>query len=221
MPFPGVLNVCCTSIFSQEIPLSRQARRPKTKGYPYTVAPSKRHRYACLSVRSSHKPAYLFFHFLQSYMIRLPLVSPILPSDLLPPSFPSSSILLCPPLLPIPSQLFFPSHHLQMHRRQTQNLTPLLAPQLLADDAAQATADGLAALVDQHAGVVVELDHAAVRARVLLRGAHDDGVPDVAAAHFVGGADADAAAGPGLGAEVALLLHHHDDAVACWGRDVC
>ena len=39
---------------------------------------------------------------------------------------------------------------------------------------------------------------------------------DVAAADFVGGADGDAAAGSGFGAEVALFLHDDDNAVA-WG----
>ena len=38
---------------------------------------------------------------------------------------------------------------------------------------------------------------------------------NVAAADFVGGADADGAAGAGFGAEVALLLHDDYDAVAC------
>ena len=43
-------------------------------------------------------------------------------------------------------------------------------------------------------------------------------MPDVAAAHFVGGADGDAAAGAGFGAEVALFLDDDDDAVAWRGR---
>lgn len=75
---------------------------------------------------------------------------------------------------------------LQMHRRQTQNLTPLRALQLLAHNPRQTTANGLAALVDQHAGIVVEFHHAAVGARVLLGCAHDHGVSDVAATDLVG-----------------------------------
>jgi hypothetical protein len=117
-----------------------------------------------------------------------------------PPSF--------PPLLPSPHL------PLQMHRRQTQNLTPLLPPQLLAHKTRESTPNRLPALVDQHASVVVEFHHAAVGARVLLSRPHDDCVSDVAAADFVGGADGDAAAGSGFGAEVALFLHDDDDAVA-------
>ena len=105
---------------------------------------------------------------------------------------------------------------LQMHRRQAQNLTPLLAPQLVRHDPVQPAPDRLAALVDQHAGVVVELHDAAVRPRVFLRRPHDHRVPDVAAADFVRGADGYGAAGAGFGAEVALLLDDDDDAVAWW-----
>ena len=104
-----------------------------------------------------------------------------------------------------------------MHRRQTQNLTPLLPPQLLAHQTRKSTPNRLPALVNQHASVVIEFHHAAVRARVLLGRPHDYCVPDVAAADFVGGADGDAAAGAGFGAEVALFLYDNDDAVA-WGE---
>jgi len=103
-----------------------------------------------------------------------------------------------------------------MHRRQTENLTPLLSPQLLSHQTRQPTPNRLPALVNQNTSVVVELHHAAVRARVLFRRPHDDCVSDVAAADFVGGADGDAAAGSGFGAEVALFLHDDDNAVA-WG----
>jgi hypothetical protein len=105
----------------------------------------------------------------------------------------------------------------QMHRRQTQNLTPLFPPQLLTHQTRQATPDRLAALVDQHAGVVVEFHHAAVRARVFFGGPHDHGVTDVAAAHFVRCADGHAAARARFGAEVALFLH--DDYYAVAWRD--
>lgn len=103
-----------------------------------------------------------------------------------------------------------------MHRRQTQNLTPLLVPQLLPHDAIHARPNGLPALVNQHTSIIIKPDHTAVRPLVLLRRAHDDGVPNVAAADFVGGADGDGAAR--FGAEVALFLDNDDDAIAWeWG----
>ena len=102
---------------------------------------------------------------------------------------------------------------LDVHRRQRQDLGPLHLLELGGDDTADAGANGLAGLVDEDAGVVVELDDAAVGALPLLCGAHDDGVPDVSAADLVGGADGDAVAR--LGAEVALLLDNNDYAVAC------
>jgi hypothetical protein len=102
---------------------------------------------------------------------------------------------------------------LDVHGRQRQNLGPLLLPQLGSDDAADSGADGLAGLVDQDAGIVVELDDAAIGALPLLGGAHDDGVSDVSATDLVGGADGDAVAR--LRAKVALLLDNNDYAVAC------
>ena len=90
------------------------------------------------------------------------------------------------PLPPPTSSSSSSSPPLQMHRRQTQYLTPLLASQLLADQTRKSTPNRLAALVYQHASVVVELHHAAVRPRVLLRRPHNHRVPDVAAADFVG-----------------------------------
>jgi hypothetical protein len=102
---------------------------------------------------------------------------------------------------------------LDVHGCQRQNLGPLHLLQLGGDDTADSGADGLAGLVDEDAGVVVELDDATVWALPLLCGAHDDSVPDVSAADLVGGADGDAVAR--LGAKVALLLDNNDYAVAC------
>lgn len=99
-----------------------------------------------------------------------------------------------------------------MHRRQRQDLRPLLLPQLRRNNAADSRTDGLASLVDQHAGVVVELDHAAVWALPLLRCAHNDCVSNITTSYFVCCADGHAVAG--LGAEVALLLDDNYDAVA-------
>ena len=78
----------------------------------------------------------------------------------------------------------------------------------------QSGADGLSCLVDEDAGVVVELDHTAILSLQLLSSADDDGVSDVATAHFVGGTDGNAASGAGFGAKVTLLLHDDDDTVA-------
>lgn len=88
-------------------------------------------------------------------------------------------------------------------------------PQLCRNDAADSRSDGLACLVDQHAGVVIELDHAAVRSLPLLGCAHDDCMTDISSSYFVCCADGDAVAG--LRAKVALLLYDYDDAVA-WLR---
>lgn len=101
---------------------------------------------------------------------------------------------------------------LQMHRRQTQYLTPALVPQLPAHHAVQPTSNRLSALVNQHTSIIVELDNTAVRALVFLCCADYDGVSDVAAADFVGGADGDGAAG--FGTEGALFLDDYYYAVA-------
>lgn len=100
-----------------------------------------------------------------------------------------------------------------MHRRQRQDLGPLLLSELARDDAAHSRSDGLAGLVDEHAGVVVELDHAAVGPLPLLRCPHHDGVSHISSSDLVRCADGHAVAG--LGAEVALLLDNHHHAIAC------
>jgi len=102
-----------------------------------------------------------------------------------------------------------------MHRRQTQDLTPLPFPQLLPDHTVQPTPDRLATLVDQDARIVGELHDTTVGPLVLLRRAHDNGVANVAAADLVGGRDGDTASRAGFGAEVALFLDDDDDAIAC------
>lgn len=97
-----------------------------------------------------------------------------------------------------------------MHRRHTQNLGPLLLAQLRADHTIDTGPDGLARLVDEHAGIVVKLDHGPVLALGAVPRAHHHGVPDVAAFHLVGRRGRrHALTGGG-----ALLLHDADDAVA-------
>jgi hypothetical protein len=102
---------------------------------------------------------------------------------------------------------------LDVHRRQRQDLGPLLLPQLCRDDSADPRPDRLARFVDQHAGVVVKLDHAAVWPLPLLRRPHDHRVSHVSSPDLVRRADGDAVAS--LGAKVALLLHDYHDAVTC------
>lgn len=72
-----------------------------------------------------------------------------------------------------------------MHRRHAQDLAPALPAQLGAHDAVDARADGVAGLVDQHAGVVVEPHDAAVGPLHLFPRPHHDRVPDVAPLHLV------------------------------------
>lgn len=98
-----------------------------------------------------------------------------------------------------------------MHGGHAENLAPLPPPELGADDAVDTGADGVARLVDEDAGVVVELDDRAVGPLDLLPGPHDDGVADVAALDLVGrrrGAHA------GI-RRAALLLDDGYDAVTC------
>lgn len=99
-----------------------------------------------------------------------------------------------------------------MHGRQRENLGPLHLSQLGRDDTADSRADGLAGLVDEHAGVVVELDHAAVRPLPLLRCADYDGVSYIASSDLIRGADGDAVAG--FGAKVSLFLDDYHYAIA-------
>lgn len=92
-----------------------------------------------------------------------------------------------------------------------QDLAPFPPPQLGADDAVDARADGVAGLVDQDAGVVVEPHDAAVGSLHLLLGPHHDGVSDVASLHLVRGrGDAHACV---TGAS--LLLYDGHETVAC------
>ena len=62
---------------------------------------------------------------------------------------------------------------------------PLLLPELRRNHAVDSGADGIARLIDEDAGIVVELDHASVLPlRHVLR-SHDDGVPYVASLDLV------------------------------------
>lgn len=84
----------------------------------------------------------------------------------------------------------------------------------------QTTPDGLAGLVYQNAGIVVEFDNAAIRALNLLRRPHNNSVPDVTTFDLVRSADRDTAT-TGLRAEGALLLDDDDDAVTCRVTEGC
>lgn len=74
---------------------------------------------------------------------------------------------------------------LRMRGRHTEDLAPLLPPQLSTNYTVDAGANGVTGLADEDAGVVVKLDDAAVGALHLLARAHDDGVSDVTALHLV------------------------------------
>ena len=115
----------------------------------------------------------------------------------------------CPhSLSPAPSGLE-KALRLHVHGSHTEDLAPLLPSQLGTDDAVDAGADGVAGLVDEDAGVVVEADDGAVGALDLVLCADDDAVADVAALDLVAGGG-----GHALGGGAALLLDDADDAVA-------
>lgn len=121
-------------------------------------------------------------------------------------------LFLSPSLFPFPSlssPLSRPLIPLCLHGCHGQNLAPLLALQLSAHGAVNSSADGITALVEQDAGVVVEAHDGAVAALRGVPGADDDGVADVAALDFGGGGDAGHAGGGGA----ALFLDDDDDAV--------
>lgn len=98
---------------------------------------------------------------------------------------------------------------LRLHRGHGQNLAPLLPLQLCAHDAVDSGADGVARLVEQDTGVVVEAHDGAVAALGRVSGSDDDGVADVAALDLCGGGDACHAGGGGA----ALFLNDDDDAI--------
>lgn len=117
--------------------------------------------------------------------------------------------LFLPPSTSAPLSLNLPLFSLCLHGCHGQNLAPLLALQLRAHGAVDAGADGVARLVEQDAGVVVEAHDGAVAALRGVSRADDDGVADVAALDLCGGGDAGHAGGGGA----ALFLDDDDDAV--------
>lgn len=114
---------------------------------------------------------------------------------------------------PPPSTQNLPSTSLSMHGCHTEDLAPLLPPELGADDAVDAASNGVTGLVDEDAGVVVEADDGSVLALDLVLCADDDGVADVATLDLIAGGRGRHA----LAAGAALLLHDADDAVADGG----
>lgn len=73
-----------------------------------------------------------------------------------------------------------------MHRRKTQNLTPLVIPQLCPHDPVQSASNGLSSLVDKHTGIIIEAHNASVCALVLFLRSDYDCVSDVSSSDFVG-----------------------------------
>lgn len=89
-----------------------------------------------------------------------------------------------------------------------QELAPFLAPELGADDAGDAGADGVSRLADEDAGVVVEADGRSVSALGGVLCADDDSLAYVPATDLVGGGNGAEARGV-----VAVFFHDDDDAV--------
>ena len=82
-------------------------------------------------------------------------------------------------LMRSPSSLA-PAYALEHFRRERDDAHVLLLAQLAADRAKDAGAARVALQVDQHGGVVIELDVAAIRPAILLRRPHDDRADDIA-----------------------------------------
>src|SRR5580765_213561 len=93
-------------------------------------------------------------------------------------------------------------HESEHLRRQRDDLHELLVAQLAAHRAEDAGAPGVTVALEDHCGVLVELDVAAIGTATFLRRAHDDRLDDVALL--------DVAAGDGV-------LHRGDDRVADTG----
>ena len=90
---------------------------------------------------------------------------------------------------------------------QTDNLAPTLHAQVCADDPTNTRAQHLALVVQQHGGIIVEPDEAAIWPADSLPCAHDDSTADVALADLGGGGRCLARDGPGT-------LHDADNLVA-------
>src|SRR5262249_21238631 len=74
-------------------------------------------------------------------------------------------------------------HRLQHLRGERNNLHEPLVPQLTADRAEDTGTARVPTVLDDDGGVLVEADVRAVRAALLLRGTHDDGLDHVALLH--------------------------------------
>lgn len=85
-----------------------------------------------------------------------------------------------------PSSGLAPLCSLRVHGRHAQDLGPLLPPQLGAHHAADSRPDGVPRLVDQHTGIVVKLDHAAIGPLRAVSRPYDDSMPDVSSLDLVG-----------------------------------
>ena len=103
----------------------------------------------------------------------------------------------------------FLSPSLHVHGSHGQNLAPLLAPQFLSHDAVDTRSNGITGLVEQDAGVIIELDLRTVAALHGVSCANNNGVSDVTASNFLGAGNAGHAGGGGG----SVLLHNDDNAV--------
>lgn len=77
----------------------------------------------------------------------------------------------------------------------------------------ESRADGIAILVNEDAGIVIESDQASVLSSFFLSSPHHHRVPNISSSHFVRNAQARSAGS--FGTERSLLLDDYDDSVAC------
>jgi len=92
-------------------------------------------------------------------------------------------------------------------------LDHFFCPQFFADDAIQSGTQGLPALIDQNASVVVKPNKTAIGPSVLLLCPHDNGMTDVASSDF----SRCGRRALEVGAEISLFLDNNHYAVACVG----
>jgi hypothetical protein len=101
---------------------------------------------------------------------------------------------------------------LYVHRRQRQNFGPLLLPQFRRNNTTDSGSNRFSSLIDQHTGVIVKLDHTAIRSLPLLCCPYYNRVSYISSPYFVRCADGNAVTG--FGTEISLFLYDYYYAVA-------
>jgi hypothetical protein len=103
---------------------------------------------------------------------------------------------------------------LYVHGRQRQYLRPLLLPQFRRNNTTDSRSNRFSSLIDQHTGIIVKLDHTAIRSLPLLCCPYYNRVSYISAPYFVRCADGNAVTG--FGTEISLFLYDYYYAVACF-----